>query len=257
MAKPFTLSPEKEELISELSDYYVAHQALFRRFLQALHSQISDAIDPENGDPLSKFVHSVKFRLKDPAHLKEKLRRKMKKCEKNQTEFPYMKENLFEKINDLAGYRILHLHTRQFAELHQYLVPVLVEAHRIIEGPEAKTWDNETKAYYESIGVKTTDNERLYSSVHYVVQPNSKTPITMEIQVRTLADEIWGEIDHKINYPEPHMSLPCRELILALARTTSSCSRLADAIMTTHKEWEDNSLSAKEKTTSSPPSDAV
>jgi putative GTP pyrophosphokinase len=79
----------------------------------------------------------------------------------------------------------------------------------------------------------------MYSSVHYVAQPNTRPPlVTIEIQVRTLADEIWGEIDHKLNYPHPHKSVACREQIRALARVTSSCSRLVDAIVTSDEDWE-------------------
>jgi ppGpp synthetase/RelA/SpoT-type nucleotidyltranferase len=238
MAKSINVSPEREQLIKQLVNHYVTNQAYIRRFLSALHAQISDVIDRANGDPLSALVHSVKYRMKDSEHLREKLMRKSEEYEKKQVDFPYTLENLFVKVNDLAGYRILHLHTRQFEELNRRLIPVLEAAHSIIEGPVAKTWDEETKAYYKSINIKTEDNERMYSSVHYVIQPSTKTPLTMEIQVRTLADEIWGEIDHKINYPYSHESIACREQIRALARVTSSCSRLVDAIMTTHEDWE-------------------
>jgi hypothetical protein len=79
----------------------------------------------------------------------------------------------------------------------------------------------------------------MYSSVHYVVQPRSRVQVTYEVQVRTLADEIWGEIDHRINYPYPHESLACREQIKALARVASSCSRLVDSIVASHEDWEE------------------
>jgi len=229
---------EMATIIDELVEYYVSNRGLYRKFLKALHGQISDAIDPDNGDPLSKLVHSVKFRLKDPDHLRNKLIRKAEDATARSELFPYSKENLFAKINDLAGYRILHLHTRQMGEINRHLIPLLEEAHKVVEGPEAKTWDDETREYFESIGISTTGNPRMYSSVHYTVQPNSRTAITIEVQVRTLADEIWGEIDHKINYPVQHATVSCREQIRALARVTSSCSRLVDSIITTHEEWE-------------------
>ena len=73
-------------------------------------------------------------------------------------------------------------------------------------------------------------------SVHYVVQPNSRTELTCEIQVRTLMEEVWGEVDHQINYPVKANSLSCREQIKVLARVTSSCSRLVDSIFFTHQE---------------------
>jgi ppGpp synthetase/RelA/SpoT-type nucleotidyltranferase len=240
------MSPELEAQIDELVQHYVTNQAWHRRFLIALHGQISDAIDPQKQDPLSRLVHSVKFRLKDPSHLRDKLTRKMTKCIREGTVFPYTRENLFTEIGDLAGYRILHLHTRQFESINRCLVPLLEVSHRIVEGPQAKTWDEETKTYYESIGIKANHNERMYSSVHYLVQPNSRTVVTIEIQVRTLADEIWGEIDHKINYPYPHATVACREQIKALARVTSSCSRLVDAIMRTHDDWKDSGAQVQE-----------
>lgn len=231
--------PEEDKArIDALVEHYVDNQGLYRRFLNALHGQLSDAIGPENGHPLAELVHSVKYRLKNSEHLREKLYRKYDKYRKEEKPFPYTQENLFSLVGDLAGYRILHLHTRQFKELNLHLVPILEESHRITEGPIAKVWDHETKQYFESIGVDTENNERMYSSVHYLVQPNSKITLTIEIQVRTLADEIWGEIDHKINYPEPHELLACREQIFALARLTSSCSRLVDSVMSTHADWQ-------------------
>jgi ppGpp synthetase/RelA/SpoT-type nucleotidyltranferase len=225
--------------IDALVQHYVENQALYRRFVKALHEQISDAIDPDNDHELSKLVHSVKYRLKTPEHLRKKLVRKHYQCETEGRPFPYTVENLFSKVGDLGGYRILHLHTRQFRSINEHLIPILEESHKVTEGPVAKVWDRETKEYFESIGVETEDNSRMYSSVHYLVQPSSKTTLTIEIQVRTLADEIWGEIDHKINYPDQHELLACREQIRALARLTSSCSRLVDSVMATHADWEE------------------
>jgi len=70
----------------------------------------------------------------------------------------------------------------------------------------------------------------MYTSVHYVVESNSSTRATCEIQVRTLAEELWGEVDHTMNYPHESSVLSCREQIKVLARVTSSCSRLVDSI---------------------------
>lgn len=104
------------------------------------------------------------------------------------------------------------------------------------EGPIARTWDDELRAYFASISVKTKDSENMYTSVHYVVEANRRTKYTAEIQVRTLAEELWGEVDHTINYPHKTSSLPCQEQIKVLARVTSSCTRLVDAIFLTHRE---------------------
>lgn len=58
----------------------------------------------------------------------------------------------------------------------------------------------------------------------------ARTKRTAEIQVRTLAEELWGEVDHTINYPHPSTVIACKEQIKVLARLTSSCTRLVDSI---------------------------
>jgi hypothetical protein len=106
----------------------------------------------------------------------------------------------------------------------------------LVEPPSAKTWDDENRQYFRNLGFETEVSATMYTSVHYVVQPNSRTELTCEIQVRTLMEEVWGEVDHLINYPKAADSLSCREQIKVLARVTSSASRLVDSIFLTHDE---------------------
>jgi putative GTP pyrophosphokinase len=186
---------------------------------------------------LKPFIHTVKGRLKEPDHLRHKLIRKAKKAKKEGIEFDITEENLSIKLNDLVGVRIIHLHTKQFEKINLILKDLLKEEnYEIVEGPIAKTWDDESRRYFRSIqGVQTEDNENMYTSVHYDVRANSRT--TCEIQVRTLMEEVWGEVDHSINYPEQTGCFSCREQIKALARSTSSSSRLVDSIFSTYEEF--------------------
>ena len=233
----FTPTPEQLRLVDELVEHYKANRPFVQAFVAALHSQIISALEGPFGD----LVHSVKWRLKDPTHLRDKLLRKMEKAFKDPKEPPFAidKSNLLTAINDLGGYRILHLHTRQMERIDRHLRAVFEEIRaELYERPSANIWDSESADYFKQIGIETEVNERLYCSVHYVIRSASKTEVTCEVQVRTLADEIWGEIDHKINYPEPHKSLGCREQIKVLSRVASSCSRLVDSIMATHTDWE-------------------
>ncbi len=230
-------APEKDEeqLIGELVEYYKTKQHMINLWLQSLQAQV---IVRMSQPPLSTLVHSVKSRLKDAEHLRDKLTRKLQRCRDEQTSFDIRPDNLLEKITDLGGYRILHLHTHQFATIHEALMKLLDDAnwdHH--EPPSAHVWDEEARKYFEDLDVKTEVNPRLYSSVHYLIRPRGKTEPVVEIQVRTLADELWGEVDHKINYPHTHESLTCREQIKVLARVASSCSRLVDSIMASHEDW--------------------
>lgn len=222
----FEPTAEQERLIDDLVAHYVANQGPIKRFLESLHAHLSES------DALTALTHSLKRRMKSEKSLKDKLIRKLEKDVKAGVEFHINKDNLSTEITDLGGYRILHLHTRQMDDINKALVQVLEEAQcTIVEGPKANVWDKETETYFQSIGITTEYNPRLYSSVHYIVCPHkSKANVRVEIQIRSLSEEIWGEVDHKFNYPHPIGSVACGEQIKVLARVASSCTRLVDSI---------------------------
>jgi GTP pyrophosphokinase len=242
--KPYTPSPTEAKRIGDLVQHYVDNQNHFALVL----SQLKDHVlgDQE----LMSQVHSIKWRTKNPEHLRDKLSRKMGEAKAQRKPFKITTENLFSKINDLAGFRILHLHTRQTDHINKALLRRFDEAlYRLIEGPIAKTWDDESRKYFEEINIRTERNKlsSLYTSVHYVIRPNLKTKSTCEIQVRTLADEVWGEVDHAINYPYHVNSVACHEQIQVLARLTTSCSRLVDSIFKSFEESRQTLRSARKK----------
>jgi ppGpp synthetase/RelA/SpoT-type nucleotidyltranferase len=226
-----TLSEDEMRQIDELVRHYVASIDVFRSLLESLRAAVIDHAE------LRKLYHSARWRVKEPDHLRRKLAEKVKKAKSVGEPFTITIDNLFERITDLAGMRLLHLHSTQFPQINAKLLDLLNENYySIVEGPEARVWDDEYREYYESIGVATAPNPRMYTSVHYVIQPNTRTKRTIEIQVRTLAEELWGEVDHAINYPIKSRKRVCREQIKVLARLTSSCSRLVDSIFLSHSD---------------------
>ena len=70
----------------------------------------------------------------------------------------------------------------------------------------------------------------MYTSVHYILDPQRKTPVRVELQVRTLMEEVWGEVSHSMNYPHPTKNPIVEEQLKVLARFTSGCTRLVDTI---------------------------
>ena len=84
----------------------------------------------------------MKYRAKDPEHLRDKLQRKMHKTLEPGQQFDITPDNLFEKVTDLAGVRLLHLYTAQFSDINRILLELLSqEGYNILEGPTARTWD--------------------------------------------------------------------------------------------------------------------
>jgi putative GTP pyrophosphokinase len=222
-ASRFT-TPQKR-LIRELVEHYENNREISSNFLEILRAHIT------NDKALKPYIHSVKSRTKDPSRLKDKLEGKLLDALAARKRFRIDKDNLFTKINDLAGFRILHLHGKQLEHIHAGLQDLFDRERYVLrEKPFARTWDDESRDYFKAIGIKTEKSPSLYTSVHYVINSNSRVIATCEIQVRTLMEEVWGEVDHTINYPDPIPSVACSEQIKALARVTSSATRLVDSI---------------------------
>ncbi len=225
------ISTEARKQIKALVAHYEANQSLFKKFLEQFRIAVVES------QKLTGLIHSLKWRTKDPAHLKDKLLRKAEKVAAEGGEFTMSIDQLFQQITDLAGLRILHLHTRQMKDIHAALMEVISEEQYVLkEGPIAKTWDDEYREFFSSIKIETEPNNRLYTSVHYIIESNAKTRLPCEVQVRTLAEEVWGEVDHSMNYPHPITSVACKEQIRVLARVTSGCTRLVDAIFLSRDE---------------------
>ena len=187
-------------------------------------------------DGLRRLVHSTKKREKDPAHLLEKLKRKASDAIAEGRPFAITEDNLFEKVGDLAGVRLLHIHAEQFARIHPTILEILkFHKHRLREKPLVYIWDVERQEFLKRLGLKVIVRPNMYTSVHYVVEPLFNH-IACEIQVRTLAEELWGEVSHSVNYPEETESIACKEQLAALARVASGCTRLVDSIFASESE---------------------
>ena len=170
-------------------------------------------------------------RLKNVEHLKEKIQRKW------DVENPLTPENLFERVTDLAGVRVLHLYQDQFEAIHNLITKQIENGDWVYhENPVAYSWDPESRQYFEGLELTPKIKDSYYTSIHYVVKPKSDSNICCEIQVRTLFEEIWGEIDHTINYPSPTDNKACREQLRVLSKLVSTGTRLADSIFRTHME---------------------
>ena len=176
-------------------------------------------------------VHSVKARFKSTERLKDKIRRKS-------TTDPITSENVFERVTDLVGVRVLHLHQAQFPTIHEAILDKInVKKDWVLGEPvKAYTWDPESTSFFQTMGIGSELKDSFYTSVHYLVRPQTDSHLCCEIQVRTLFEEIWGEIDHMLNYPEPTRISSCHEQIRVLAKLVGAGGRLVDSIVRSSEE---------------------
>lgn len=190
---------------------------------------------PELRESGREIIHSYKSRLKDREHLRAKLLRKQEKGEQ------ISPEKFFEAITDLAGVRIIHLFQEHFKQIDDVIRQKVNAGDWILgERATAYTWDPEAAEFFGKFDLNVKQKPTAYTSVHYLIRPRLDSPLCCEVQVRTLFEEIWGEVDHQINYPIPTDNLACREQIKVLSKIVSAGSRLLDSLHRVRHEHSKN-----------------
>jgi ppGpp synthetase/RelA/SpoT-type nucleotidyltranferase len=221
---------EGETSVEELGKLYRDKRRLFELFSQQVANDFLTQPSLNTGVPT--IIHSVRHRLKGDDNFAEKIRRKRAEGR------TITKQNLFSEITDCAGLRILHLHQSQFSAIHEFIKSRLKsKSWKLLEKPIAYTWDPESVDYFKKYSLQTKLKPSHYTSVHYLIAPaNDQHGICCEVQVRTLFEEIWGEVDHSVNYPHKSEKMATVEQLRVLSKLVSTGSRLADAIFKVHAD---------------------
>ena len=219
------LGQKEQTRINTAVEYFIENRRLFENFAQSLMTYF------QNDTQLSSFIHFIRYRIKDPDHLRTKLVRKAIDGD------VIDEKTLFDRVTDLAGVRLIHLHTEQMRDIHTAIQGIIEEQQlQFVEQPTANCWDIEYERFFQELDIATRSRASMYTTVHYVIQANQRTRVTCEVQVRTLMDEVWGEVSHRVNYPNESASRSCQDQLKVLARLTSGCTRLVDSIFRSHGE---------------------
>jgi GTP pyrophosphokinase len=175
----------------ELEEIYKDYQS-FKKELEPVAKYAIERLYEIDKDKL----HSVRHRIKDEKHLIEKIIRR-------KTEFPEREkvtvENYKKEITDLIGVRALHLYKKDWLCIHQFINDVWKPKNKTI----AYVKNGEAGEIYKKYGCEVRVKKPIdYKSIHYVIssRPCDKEYM-IEIQTRTIFEEGWSEIDHKIRYP--------------------------------------------------------
>lgn len=139
-------------------------------------------------------IHVIYGRAKEPEHVIEKIIRKVGD-EDSQKYRDIDTDNYKNILKDLIGIRIIVVKKEGWEEAHD-LICALFD----------RFYDDTPKAYVCYGDRKIFDEKRInvdytvkgYRSQHYIVQYGV---CYAEIQVRTLAEEVYGEFDHRVRYP--------------------------------------------------------
>lgn len=178
-----------------------------------------------------KHVHAVRHRVKEPLHLLKKIIRKKR-------EYPdrhITANNYLEFINDLVGVRILHLHKESCHTIGNYIL----QTWELKREPYAyvKNEHSLQSVQFALNKYKVIVNPRGYQAEHYIIRtkPN-KQQYLVEVQVKTLFEEGWSELDHCIRYPDHTPNELLNRLLWLLNQFTTNADEITTQIHTLAEE---------------------
>lgn len=162
--------------IKELKQSYDSVRSLAEKCLHEISNQLKQIIDDQG----LKLGFPIQARVKSWNSIKEKVI--------NQN----LKLRSIEDLQDLIGFRTVFLYKRDLLFIEETIKETFI-----------------VKKQYDTFD-RLAENQFGYSSIHFVVQlPKSWLDVpslsqfskfSAEIQTRTLAQHIWAEVSHKLQY---------------------------------------------------------
>lgn len=226
--------PHVEEIIKENNINIEVLNDIYNDFVDYEISYENQADFISNILRSQPMIHSVKSRIKDPDRLIEKIIRKTEDRKlKYGEDFQFTLDNYKNEINDLIGIRVIHIFKDQWQDIHEFIT----KTWKVIEvTANVREGDNTKK--FEELGIEVRSRISGYRSVHYLVEfyPTNEKVIA-EIQVRTIFEEGYGEIDHRLRYS--HVEIPeiLKSNLLLFNRIAGSADEMASLINDLSKEW--------------------
>lgn len=144
------------------------------------------------------LVHSVRIRVKETDHLLKKIVRK--RVEGSAKYADISVDNYEALVTDLVGVRALHLFKDDL-----FRIDALIRDGWTVEELPVVAYvrGGDSEVRLREAGFDVKGHKDGYRSVHYIVSTSpQKKKVMAEIQVRTIFEEGWAEIDHNIKYPD-------------------------------------------------------
>lgn len=189
-----------EDYAARLEGFYEVRDLFLKEFIENQEEQTG--------------LHSYRTRIKTPEHLVEKIiRRRIENYLKYKD---INRENYLKFVTDIIGFRGLLLYREDWVIFHKHLLSYFenrpewyvydclrdFEESRdryMVEAPKVHMRPGDFgDIYADWIASDNIYDQKYYRSVHYILKYRGTY---LEIQVRTLFEEGWGEIDHHILYP--------------------------------------------------------
>jgi ppGpp synthetase/RelA/SpoT-type nucleotidyltranferase len=172
-------------------------------------------------------VHTVKTRIKSPDHLLEKIVR----IKLENPAIDIGTGNYDQLVTDLVGVRALHLFKEDWASIHDFIL----RTWELKEAPVANIHAEDPPALIQAFRDRRCEVHRHpwgYRSVHYLIafERSKDKTLPVEIQVRTLLEEAWSEIDHFVRYSHTAVAGRYAPHLVELNRLTARADEISSTI---------------------------
>lgn len=254
----YEIASEKEQDLEKhllkIQEHYLTKKTCYSKKCEATAKQLLMTI---LADDDLKTIHSARYRIKCIDSLLTKyIKKKAMLPEVPGSDYniekyrPMNKDNYYKIITDLIGIRILIRYQQQWEEVHiwiwnnfyredkQYInnwledYPSGETEDFIVEKPKLYLRDDRDLPMYQKIGKDIFEHhisKEGYNSIHYLLWYDGKY---VEIQVRTIYDEAWGECTHDLVYKCKNKArrIELDSLSQCLATQTQAAGMISDLL---------------------------
>ncbi|MBN2423247.1 hypothetical protein JXB41_08545 [Candidatus Woesearchaeota archaeon] len=158
----------------ELRKLYELRKPKYERLTDLVYLILNSSLERNN-----IRIHSMKKRVKDYSSFLEKVERKRYK-------------DPFLQCTDLAGCRIMCLFLSQIEQIKK----IINEEFEVIEISDKKTTKKFDQFGYLSLHMLVKSPRKRLNLIEY----SELKDLVCEIQIRTILQEAWAEIEHYLNY---------------------------------------------------------
>lgn len=213
--------------------------------LDALEDRIIEGRDDERAIPI--YLTKQRVKSVDSLYLKTKRRT----------------YEFLDDVTDVAGLRVLCLFGQDILKVHKYLVGLLREGGYNLTEFEIYNWldDSYIKELVKVVEdtftahkFKAAKKGSGYKSLHYVVtQTYGGGTYPIEIQLRTLLQDVWGELEHSLVYKQGNIHHHIKESFQLLSKDLENMDSLMANLRDTRNKESRIGLFALKEGGPSPP----
>ena len=237
LKETFEKSDLNWDVLTDSYEDYLMRKDELDKVCDRLEEFLIDNMKKEFASSSSLPYHSIRGRVKDAEHLIEKIIRKRGKEHSHKYE-NISRDNYGMIIRDIIGVRLLTFKKEEWEQIFDFMDKTFKMDNSkdmsMAEDPIAYTRYGDRDIYKNKIYMEHSN--RGYRSQHYIIRFQD---VYCEIQVRTLAEEVYGEFDHRVKYPYREDNKFLKRYTGTLAQLLDSVDELISTCEQLKDGWED------------------